>query len=439
MKVRIDDIKVGERIRRKVENIDKLAESIREFGLIEPIVVDRDLRLVAGERRLRACQLLDMTEIDAVFVDELDDWKRMAIELEENIQRENLTYAEEVEAKLRLHELYVAKYGKTRGSINLPTGRIKGWGVDETAELLGESVGEVAQDLQLARAIRERPELAEKGTKSAAFKAMKAMEELEVRKRIAEVLAEDAKKTKGEAETRVLLGDARVVLKEFEDESFDFCVTDPPYGVGFDESSDFTQRWDVRIGDKRDDFSVQREVFREVYRVLREGAHCYVMFASMKWGETLEMLREVGFRVSPIPLIWVKSPVGKYDPYHSFASSYEPIFYCSKDKPRAFTSPSPSDVLTFKQPSSKRHPTEKPVELFKHLISLCSVEGEIGIDPFVGSGTFLVACKELRRRGVGIEKDEEYYTVAWERVEGDNDGKRDSKEESEVDNNTQTK
>lgn len=419
MRVKLRDIKVpNERARKEFDDIDKLAVSIQEFGLLQPLLLDKELNLIAGERRYKACSLLELDEVEVVFTDEVEEWRKRAMELEENIQRKDLTFAEECEAKLRLHELYQEKHGKTRGSINLPDGVTKGWGVDETAELLGDSIGETVQDLALARAIRENPKLAEKETKSAAYKAMRANEELDLRKKIAQVLADDSPK---EERIKIMLGDARQILRRFEDESFDFCVTDPPYGVGIDESHDLGKVWDVRVSDTKGEFGMQTEVFREVYRVLRSGAHCYVFFATMMQYETITMLKECGFWVSPIPLIWVKSGATNYDPYHLYTASYEPIFYCSKGSPRAFNTLRPNNIFNVSTPYNKVHPTEKPVDLIKFFVDICSVENEIGIDPFAGSGTFGVACRQLNRRCVMIELDEGYYVEAYKRVGGEED------------------
>lgn len=421
-KIPINKIKVSEeRARKTFENVDKLACSIQDYGLLEPLILDKDYNLIAGERRLLACKMLDLKELVAFETETriycfhflegevLDEWHKKAMELEENLQRENLTFAEECEAKLRLHELYQEKHGKT---VERKKG---GWGVDESAELLGDSVGETVQDLALARAIRVNPKLAEKETKSAAYKAMRAGDELELRKKIAQILAAETPK---EERIKIVLGDSRLILKQYDDEFFDFCVTDPPYGVGIDESHDLGKVWDVRVSDTKGEFGMQTEVFKEVYRVLRQGAHCYVFFASMRYVETMEMLKEVGLWHSPIPIIWVKTGVPPLDPYHMYKMMYEPIFYCTKGKPRSFTGRLlPDNVFTTATPSSKVHPTEKPIELIKFLIGNCSVEGEIGIDPFAGSGTFGVACSQLNRRCVMVECDEGYYTECWRRVE----------------------
>ena len=78
----------------------------------------------------------------------------------------------------------------------------------------------------------------------------------------------------------------------------------------------------------------------------------------------------------------------------------------------------PNNLISFR--SSKfdtgLHPTQKPIELMKFLIKLVSKEDQTVLDPFAGSGTTLVACKELNRNFIGIEKNDAYYIVAKERL-----------------------
>jgi ParB/RepB/Spo0J family partition protein len=83
-----------------------LADSIKRLGLIHPIVVKRETNeLVAGERRLEACRGLGWTHINCQFLDELDPLIAHAIELEENIKREALTWQDEAKAVAEYHAL----------------------------------------------------------------------------------------------------------------------------------------------------------------------------------------------------------------------------------------------------------------------------------------------------------------------------------------------
>lgn len=418
--VSIESITIPEsRHRRVFDNIDKLAESIKSIGLIHPIVIERQgdiLTLVAGERRLKAYKLLELPTIPVDFRDELDEWTRCAIELEENLQREQLTYSEEVEAKLRLHELYQAKHGKPiRGSRYMETGGIGGHMIADTAELLDESVGKTTQDLQLAKAIRINPALGNYKTKSSAFKAMQTVEDIDLRRKIAAILSEDTSIVDIATNPNVIIcGDSREVLKAYPDSSFDFCITDPPYGVEYQSNADAIREWGEDIFDDNWDLSLNEEVFQEVFRVLREGAHCYVFYASIRHQDTLELLRRVGFWVRPLPLVWIKAPGQNPSPYTRYTSAYEPIFFCAKGSPRRFVKYGLSDVFEFYNSSIRKHPNEKPVELIKTLLSVCSVEGELGLDPFFGCGNFGVACKQTQRRSVGIELEQRWFSVAFE-------------------------
>lgn len=95
MKILIPDVIVGERRRQDLGDLDGLAESIDKYGLLHPIVIDSSNTLVAGERRLRACEQLGWREIDAKALGDLTDSGRREIELEENLRRKDLTEFEQ--------------------------------------------------------------------------------------------------------------------------------------------------------------------------------------------------------------------------------------------------------------------------------------------------------------------------------------------------------
>lgn len=105
MRVPIEEIIVGDRRREDMGDITGLAESIRQFGLLHPIVVDEQKRLVAGGRRLTACKSLGWQEVEVTFLGELSEDELSEIELEENLQRKDLTDAERSKKIKRLVDL----------------------------------------------------------------------------------------------------------------------------------------------------------------------------------------------------------------------------------------------------------------------------------------------------------------------------------------------
>ena len=106
MIIKIEDIKVKKRVRKDLGDIDSLKESIRLYGLLNPITINADHELVAGERRLEACKALGMERINAVVLDaNVDKIKQLEIELEENNQRKEFTDEELLVGYKRLERL----------------------------------------------------------------------------------------------------------------------------------------------------------------------------------------------------------------------------------------------------------------------------------------------------------------------------------------------
>jgi ParB family chromosome partitioning protein len=105
MLVPIESIKVKERIRKDMGDIGALADSMRRFGQISPIVISRKNILIAGGRRLEAALSLGWTEIDAVFADLSDKLAMVEYEVEENMQRRSFTTEEEEKAMKKIFRL----------------------------------------------------------------------------------------------------------------------------------------------------------------------------------------------------------------------------------------------------------------------------------------------------------------------------------------------
>ncbi|MPW25979.1 hypothetical protein GC105_09265 [Alkalibaculum sp. M08DMB] len=105
MLISINKINIGSRIRQEYGDIQELADSIREHGLLHPIVVDSNYNLVAGGRRLLACERNKMKEIDVKMLGELSKREIKILELEENIKRKDFTEIEKSRALTKLAEL----------------------------------------------------------------------------------------------------------------------------------------------------------------------------------------------------------------------------------------------------------------------------------------------------------------------------------------------
>ena len=105
MLVPIEDIKVKKRIRKEMGDITALAESLKRFGQISPIVITKKNVLIAGGRRLEAARSLGWRNINAVVAEIPDELTKLEYEVEENIQRQEFNQEEINEAALRIHRL----------------------------------------------------------------------------------------------------------------------------------------------------------------------------------------------------------------------------------------------------------------------------------------------------------------------------------------------
>jgi site-specific DNA-methyltransferase (adenine-specific) len=449
VKVKIDNIKIAEdRFRTDFGDIEDLANSIRRVGLINPIVVDEDNNLIAGERRLRACMLMELGSIDVIRKKDVSEELAKELELEENLHRKDLTWQEEVVAMNELHRLKQQQHGKSK------SGREGGWTLKDTATALGVSEATVSMDLELAGFVIAKPDIFKNiPSKKKARQVIQVVREKAVLQEIAKRQGQQAEMSAGtgggisgatdedrimsEAESlllgedadalyqvpstiRMINGDCIAGLQELEDESIDLGIVDPPYGIG-DEmigSGDGAKKPKFD-NDPSHCLYLYANIIPELWRLLKDGTHCY-LFIAAQFNETIrDMCQDVGFIVRPVPLIWVKETGRATDMDWKHASMYEAFLFLTKPPSRplgTFT----NDVFIYNRtPSNARiHPMERPMELVKRLLELSSFEGELVLDPFAGSFVVAEACLKMGRRYIGYELNEEYYGGGIARIKG---------------------
>ena len=215
------------------------------------------------------------------------------------------------------------------------------------------------------------------------------------------------------------LGDCLEVMKTIEDNSIDAIITDPPYKTTSRGSSGGTG------GMCKDDNFKKGMVFKhnfikfdewlpKCHQVLREGGHAYFMTNNKNLKEMLISIEKSGFKIFKT-LIWVKNTAitNMY-----YMDNHEYIVFCRKGKAKKINNCGTKSVLLYDNPRNKSHPTEKPIDLMSILVKNSTQIGDTVLDPFMGSGTTMLACKNLNRNGIGIEKDPQYYAVAVARVDG---------------------
>jgi site-specific DNA-methyltransferase (adenine-specific) len=409
------EVLVEDRLRKSYDGIDELCNSIKELGIIQPIILTRANKLIAGGRRLLALKRLGVSElihtIHFVYNDEVDEYRLRAMELEENLRRKNLTWTEEIVAKKQLLETYQRVYGAARTGYVSRSDIIgltsPGFGVNKLANLLGESNAQTSKDLELARLVEAVPELAKAETKEAARRqaglAMTVAGAL---------IQQKLNPPKTDAKWVLYEGDFQQNASNIADSTVDLVLVDPPYGEGTSGMGpnskellagpfgDEGRHWDDLVA----------PLVMESFRVLRLDKFAAFFFGFTFYGSLVTMARSAGFEVDITPLIWVKNTVINTDPYRRYGRSYEPILIARKGQPKLMR-PAQRDVITVQNVitkgtnEQKLYQAQKPVELMEKLVLDLSVPGGTVVDWCAGSGSTGVAALRMGRRAILFEKD----------------------------------
>ena len=224
-------------------------------------------------------------------------------------------------------------------------------------------------------------------------------------------------------------GDCLEVMDNIADESIDLIITDPPYkttkrGISKKTTTGGLVRSELgKQGKifKHNDIKPQ-EYISELYRVLKEGSHCYIMTNHVNLQEILNTATECGFHFIK-SLIWDK---GNKIMGQCYMSQFEYILFFRKGKHKKINNCGTSDILSIPNKKTKDengknlHDVEKPVNLMKVLVENSSNKGDLVLDPFMGIGATGIACVKSDRNFIGIEIDENYFNIAKTRIENNN-------------------
>ena len=429
--INADSIIVAPERQRKHFDATKLAElggSIEANGLLQAIVlrlVDGKYTLVAGERRLRAMKDLialgqsfsyDGEPVPAGLVphtllSELDPLAAEEAELEENLQRENLTWQEKAAAVARLTNLRKAQALQA----GLPVPSIAA--ISE--EVRGSSEG-VNQETT------RREIIVAKHLNNPAIKAAKTVDEAFKILRKEETAAKNAElgiqvgRTFSAKLHTLFNEDSTHWLHEAASASYDVILTDPPYGMGADEFGDSGGRAEGAHGYKDDYETFMRcatALAFEGFRVAKTQAHMYCFCDPDRFSQLKALMVEAGWNVFRTPLIWYKRNGSRAPwPEQGPQRKYEFILYAVKGKKPVLKMA--GDVLDFSPDTNLGHGAQKPVALFQELLSRSCLPGNAVLDPFCGTGPIFTAANELRCMATGVEIDPASYAIAMTRLDG---------------------
>ncbi|MCK5615904.1 ParB N-terminal domain-containing protein [Candidatus Pacearchaeota archaeon] len=417
--INLVDIHIGERFRQDYGDLTAMQRSIKKHGLINPVTVstagidaDCPYTLIAGGRRISALAEMGSMEIPCrIYNHILSNLELRSIELEENLQRKQLDWQEQVKLQQEIHNLQISIHGKKTSTAP----DAAGFSVTDTAKLLNRDKSSVSRDLKLADTVREFPEMDWNSckTKSDALKMTKKLEE----KMIRTELAKRAEKKLGSGNVRMSkLADAFVLqsffdgVKKIPNESIDFVEMDPPYAIDLESNKRDYAYEDYNEIDPQFYSEFMQKAFEECYRVMAANSWLVCWFGPDPWFENIfTWLIEAGFSSIRVPGIWIKPNGQTNNPSKRLAYSYEMFFYVWKGSP-VLAKPGSRNVFIHNPvpPVKKSHPTERPVTLITDILKTFTTEGSRVLVPFAGSGTTMIAASECQMIPIGYDISPQY-------------------------------
>ena len=353
------------------DQIMKLRSSLREFGFVNPILIDRQYNVIAGHGRLAAAKAEGFTEVPCVYVDHLTEAQKKAYILADNRMAEDAGWDEEM-LRVEIEALQEQSFDLS----------LTGFDTDDLAKLLAGAEEEHDDDFD----------------EDAALEALAFVEPGDIwlvgRHRL---MCGDSTKP----EQVALLMDGKKA---------NVCITDPPYNCAYEGGTGMkiiNDKWD----DSKKFYQFLLDAFKNIYTNLADGGAFYCFHSDAEKVNFFNATVDAGFHYSTT-CIWVKNAlvIGRMD----FQMRHEPVIYAFKDtaKHKFYGDRKQTTVWEFDKPTkSKLHPTSKTIPLIAYPMKMSSLENSIILDLFGGSGSTLIAAEQLNRVAFLMELDPKYASA----------------------------
>lgn len=355
------------------KQVNKLRASIREFGFINPVIIDRNYGVIAGHGRILAAKEEGITEVPCVFADHLSEAQKKAYIIADNRMAMDAGWDEEL-LRVEIEALEAANFNTL----------LTGFDEDELSKLF-DNGNETEDDDFDVDAELEKPAVAQSGD--------------------VWLLGRH----------RLVCGDstkADTFEKLMDGKKANLVITDPPYNVNYEGSAGKIQN-DNMENDAFYHFLL--DAFTQTEAVMDNDASIYVFHADTEGLNFRRAFADAGFNLSGC-CIWKKqSLVLGRSPYQW---QHEPVLFGwkKKGKHKWYAGRKETTVWEYDKPKKNgEHPTMKPIPLLAYPIKNSSMVNSIVLDPFGGSGSTLIACEQTDRICYTVELDEKYCDVIVKR------------------------
>ena len=355
------------------EQINKLRSSLREFGFINPVIIDRDYGVIAGHGRILAAKEEGIKDIPCVFADHLTEAQKKAYIIADNRMAMDAGWDEEL-LRVEIEALQAEAFDLS----------LTGFDEKELADLFQEDSEVEDDDFDVDGELKEP--------------AVTQMGDVWTLGRHRLVCGDSTKE-----ETYEVL---------MQGQKANLVLTDPPYNVNYEGAAGKIKN-DNMAGDKFYQFLL--DAFINMEKVMANDASIYVFHADTEGLNFRKAFADAGFYLSGC-CIWMKpSLVLGRSPYQW---QHEPCLYGwkKKGKHQWYADRKQTTIWSFeKTKKNTDHPTMKPIPLLAYPIKNSTMSNTLVLDPFGGSGSTLIACEQTDRSCFTIELDEKFCDVIVKR------------------------
>jgi ParB family chromosome partitioning protein len=391
--IEINDIKIGNRFRKDLGDLEPLKQSIRKIGLLHPAVINENNELVCGYRRLVSYEQLGYEEIPVRKINLQDIVNG---EVHENTVRKDFTIVERYEIRKAFEPIEKQKAEQRmlagKPSVKLTKGRV----LDNISKLFGMSRNTLNKETEIVEAALQNPEkfgdLPERidkgmGVNAAYIKIEAERKRTELRNQKPVINIPD--------NCQLLLGDFMQECKKIRDNSVDLILTDPAYGEKY--------------------LYLYEQLGVVANRVLKDGGSL-VTFPNYKRLKSCNLIEKSGLEYH-----W--QICVKLNGYHNkvpvrgtqIVVCWKSLDWFTKgDKTNVPVHI--SDLIESEAPDKSDHPWAQSTVEAEYIIKKLTVENQVVLDPMLGTGTNGEAALKLKRQFIGIEKDPNTYSIAQRRL-----------------------
>ena len=360
------------------EQVMKLRSSMREFGFINPILIDREFNVIAGHGRLMAAKEEGLTSVPCVYVDHLTEAQKKAYILADNRMAMDAGWDEDL-LRVELEALQGFDFDMT----------LTGFDEQELADLFAMDAGDAKED------------------------------DFDVEEELKKPCFSKAGDIWHLGHHTVICGDS--TLKDTYEHLLgevkpNLICTDPPYFVALENASGKIANDDLN---DKDGYEFLMKAFKQFHDFMAEDASIYVFYATMKTRVFYDAFEDAGFKVGA-GLMWKKprAPLMRTD----WKFNGEPLIWGWRKDGRHIWYGDQKQKSIFEFDGIKNskedgfgHPSSKPVPLIAYLLQQCTQANGVVLDGFLGSASTLIACEQIDRICYGIELEPKFVDVAVKR------------------------